>query len=230
MPRPSPIDVYVEVGARRTFAGALEWPGWCRSGRDEAGALAALLDYAPRYGRAVRTAQLGYEAPIAVSAFKVAQRLKGNATTDFGAPGGVPRADTTPVGEPDLVRMTALLKASWKAFDQAAQRASGLPLRKGPRGGGRTLAAITRHAEEAEAAYLGKMGFKSPAAGQGPIAARKHILECLATAVRDGVPARGPRGGVRWSPRTFVRRDTWHWLDHAWEIEDRTQRDLRRHA
>jgi hypothetical protein len=35
------------------------------------------------------------------------------------------------------------------------------------------------------------------------------------------VPAVGPRGGQRWSPRRFVRRAAWHILDHAWEIEDR---------
>ncbi len=34
--------------------------------------------------------------------------------------------------------------------------------------------------------------------------------------------ARGPRGGVRWKPRYFVRRVVWHALDHAWEIEDRS--------
>jgi hypothetical protein len=34
--------VYPEVGSRRTFAGALDWPGWCRSGRKEELALEAL--------------------------------------------------------------------------------------------------------------------------------------------------------------------------------------------
>jgi len=42
------VEVALEVGSKRTFATALDWPGWCRSGRDEAGALDALLAYAPR--------------------------------------------------------------------------------------------------------------------------------------------------------------------------------------
>ena len=42
----APIAIYLEVGQKKTFAGALDWPGWCRSGRDEASALA---EYAPRY-------------------------------------------------------------------------------------------------------------------------------------------------------------------------------------
>jgi len=35
------IGVYLEVGTKRTFAGALDWPGWCRNGRDETAALKA---------------------------------------------------------------------------------------------------------------------------------------------------------------------------------------------
>ena len=38
-----PFDVYLEVGSKRVFAGAVDWPGWCRSGRDEATALEALF-------------------------------------------------------------------------------------------------------------------------------------------------------------------------------------------
>ena len=41
-----------------------------------------------------------------------------------------------------------------------------------------------------------------------------------------GLPGRtfvnpGPRGGSIWTPRYYVRRSTWHTLDHTWEIEDR---------
>lgn len=41
------IDVFLEAGTKRTFAGALDWPGWCRSGPDEGAAVQALLDYGP---------------------------------------------------------------------------------------------------------------------------------------------------------------------------------------
>ena len=36
------FDVYLETGKKRTFAGAIDCPGWCRSGRDEASALIPL--------------------------------------------------------------------------------------------------------------------------------------------------------------------------------------------
>lgn len=40
------MDVYLEIGKKRTFASALDWPGWCRSAPDEAAALHNLYGYA----------------------------------------------------------------------------------------------------------------------------------------------------------------------------------------
>jgi hypothetical protein len=51
--------------------------------------------------------------------------------------------------------------------------------------------------------------------------ARAAILEGLAASAAGKLPAKGPRGGSRWTARYFVRRVAWHALDHAWEIEDR---------
>ena len=50
---------------------------------------------------------------------------------------------------------------------------------------------------------------------------RKAILDALQAAVKGELPERGPRGGILWPPRYFIRRVAWHVLDHAWEIEDR---------
>ncbi len=36
------------------------------------------------------------------------------------------------------------------------------------------------------------------------------------SAERGELPVQGPRGGVIWPPRYFVRRVAWHVLDHAW--------------
>ncbi|MFZ5851554.1 MAG: hypothetical protein ACOYY2_09200 [Actinomycetota bacterium] len=41
--------VALEVGRRRVFASALDWPGWCRAGRDDEQALAALAAAASRF-------------------------------------------------------------------------------------------------------------------------------------------------------------------------------------
>ena len=84
------IDVYLEVGKKRIFAGAIDWPGWCRSGRDDESALQALVDYGPRYAHVLRTNEFGFHSPAKISAFSIVERLKGNATTDFGAPSLAP--------------------------------------------------------------------------------------------------------------------------------------------
>src|SRR5512141_7979 len=105
------INVYLETGSKRTFAGAIEWPGWCRSGRDETSALQVLLDYAPRYASALRNARLGFQTPAGLAELVVADRLKGGSTTDFGAPEVAPTADNRPVDDAELKRLDAILKA-----------------------------------------------------------------------------------------------------------------------
>jgi len=221
------IEVYLEVGQKKTFAGAVEWPGWCRSGRDEASALQALLDYGPRYGRVLRSARLGFRVPANPSEFLVVERLRGDATTDFGAPGVAPSSDSRGVKDEELRTFSAVLNGCWRAFDAAAEMASGRRLRVGPRGGGRSLGAIVEHVVEAEGAYLASIGWKLESPGKIQIAekvgrTRQEVLKGLEAAARGELPAIGPRGGKRWTPRYFVRRLTWHVLDHAWEIEDRS--------
>lgn len=226
------ITVYLEIGSKRTFAAALEWPGWSRSGRDESSALQALLDYAPRYAAAIRSARLSFHAPEDASAFTVVERLKGDATTDFGTPGRIPAGDGAPLDEAELRRLQSTLKACWRSFDEAVEAAKGKALRTGPRGGGRDLQKIVSHVVEAQAAYVSRLGWKSIPRGQrqpGPITRQspnneeqwEAALTALSAAAHGELPARGPRGGLHWPARYFVRRAAWHALDHAWEVQDR---------
>ena len=214
------IAVYFETGKTRTFAGAMDWPGWCRSARDEAGALRALFDYGPRYASAIQTSKSSFVAPEGVEAFAVVERLVGDATTDYGTPGKAPASDAQAVSFDELRRFIKLLRACWKTLDNAAAAAAGHELRKGPRGGGRDLDKIMEHVLMAEAAYVGRIGDNlDPSLPL--VECRKALLRALEHSVEGKVPAVGPRGGQRWSPRYFVRRAAWHVLDHAWEIEDR---------
>lgn len=222
----SEIDVYLEIGKKKTFAGAVEWPGWSRSGRDEASALQALFDYGPRYGRVLSEGGIDFQPPAATAAFTVVERLEGNATTDFGAPGIAPSSDARPVSEEELRWFQELLRACWRAFDTATEAAVEKELRKGPRGGGRELEGIVRHVLDAEAGYLRQLGWSFKQAKRANPAEevermRPAVLEGVAAAAAGELPARGPRGGLRWTPRYFVRRAAWHVLDHLWEIEDR---------
>lgn len=218
--------VYLEIGKKRVFAGAIDWPGWCRSSQDEESALQALVEYGPRYARILRTTSLEFKPPDEPSAFSIVERLEGNATTDFGAPAIAPAFDKQPVDERDLQRFESILKACWKTFDAAIKSAQGKELQKGPRGGGRELEGVIQHVFEADGGYLSSLGWKIKKDDVADInqalkIRRKEILEGLSASIQGGIPARGPRGGLRWSPRYYVRRAAWHVVDHIWEIEDR---------
>lgn len=218
------LDIYTETGKRRTFAAALDWPGWCRSGRDETAALQALLDYGPRYAKVLHPARLGFEPPTDLSAFAIVERLAGNAVTDFGVPEQHPAHDIQPLDEAELQRQKAILKACWRAFDTTVEMARDKSLRSGPRGGGRTVAGVVEHVLGGERGYLSSLGGKAPQPDSTSAFAeslRQAILKALAASARCEIAPVGPRGGKRWPPRYFVRREAWHVLDHLWEIEDR---------
>jgi hypothetical protein len=219
-------DVYLEIGAKRVFACAVDWPGWCRGGPDEGSALQALLDYGPRYASALHSARLGFAAPSSLSELRVVERCKGNATTDFGAPAVILERDHAPADEAEYTRFAKILRAAWRALDAARKRAEGRALTKGPRGGGRDLEAILDHVAESERGYLAAFGGERVEAGpkgDRATATRGAIMASLALSKAGGIAARGPRGGRRWPVRYFVRRVAWHALAHAWEIERRLQ-------
>jgi hypothetical protein len=223
---PNKINVYLEIGAKKIFAGAIDWPGWCRVGRSEADALQALFDLAPRYMQVIECAGMSIPGLKDASSFEVIERLAGNATTDFGAPDVPPSADSQPVNEAELLRLQNLMNACWEAFDLAAQAAVGKDLRLGPRGGGRNLDGIIDHVLGAAESYLGRLAWKLPKSETADLQVRLKqtrtaAQDALELAAHGGVEEQGPRGGKRWTGRYFVRRSAWHILDHALEIEDR---------
>jgi hypothetical protein len=221
-----PIDVYLEIGRKRVFSAALGWPGWCRSGRDEASALRALVEYGPRYGAAIGKAVDGFAPAKDAKDLNLVERLEGDATTDFGAPHVPSKLDSEPLDDRELDRLSKLLQASWQKFDSAAQAASSTTLRTGPRGGGRDVPKMRAHVLESDASYVAQLGGRFRPSGRGPATdmkgVRQAFLDTLAARVRGELPTVGARGGLRWSPRYAIRRSAWHALDHAWEIEDRS--------
>ena len=221
-------NVFIETGDKRTFASAVDWPGWSRSGKDEPSALQALADYAPRYARAIHGSGIEFLAPVELSTFKIVERLKGGASTDFGAPGQIPEADRAAASPAEIDRLRKLLQACWQAFDKAVQQAAGKTLRKGPRGGGRDTEEIVLHVVNADWGYLSRLGRKPVGEAGNDLLAelsrtRQAILSALDAAAKAELPERGPRGGAIWPARYYVRRAAWHVLDHAWEIEDRVE-------
>jgi hypothetical protein len=214
-----PVSVYLELGSRRTFASARDWPGWCRPGKTEEDALQALTAAGSRYAAVAARAGLAFETSQPAD-FVIVERLPGSATTDFGAPGAIAEGDAQPLAEADADRLEALLRACWEVFDAVVERAPA-ELRKGPRGGGRDRDKMAAHVIDAEGAYAPKIGLrrKPPHAGDRAAVAewRAAILETLRS---EPEAAAGTAG--RWPVRYAARRIAWHALDHAWEIEDRT--------
>ena len=183
--------------------------------------LVRLVEYGPRYKRSLGAAASALEPPASVDDVEVEHRLKGDAGTEFGVPSALGKDDRAAVSEAELDELVKLLKASWRAFDRAADKAKGKTLAAGPRGGGRSLDKIRAHVDEAEGAYIGAIGAKSPRDGTRE-EFEKAFIEALQAKQRGELPDRGPRGGERWPVRYAVRRSAWHALDHAWEIEDRS--------
>jgi hypothetical protein len=220
------VPVYIEKGDKKTFASAVDWPGWSRSGKTEQDALEALLASGRRYAKVARKVDRSFEPPKDVGDFTIEKRLKGGGGTDFGVPGLPAPSDDSPIGAVELKRLSGILEASWAAFDQAAKAAVGVELRKGPRGGGRDLPKLVAHAFEADGAYVVQTGGRyRPAKDAAPREEwprlRRRMLEVLDARGRN-VPVDDPANVKNpWLPRYLVRRAAWHLLDHAWEIEDR---------
>ena len=220
------IKVFLEAGEKKVFAGATEWPGWCRSGRDEEAALQALVECGPRYAQVLSKSDVYFQPPSSTRELAVVERVAGSSTTDFGAPAASISADEQQVDTEALEFYERILAACWQAFDAALRQARGKELRKGPRGGGRDLEKIINHVIDGDRGYLSRLAYQykredGVALDEELERIRAAILDALEIGVVQGLPEHGPRGGTIWSIRFFVRRTSWHVLDHAWEIEDR---------
>jgi len=217
------IAVCLEVSPKQAVASALDWPGWCRAGRDEGAALAALASYAGRYAPVAGHAGASFPATVA---FDVAERVPGGPATAFAAPecrrpfpqitAEAERAEVTPAA---ARRLAGLITAAWGTFDEIAA-ASSAELRKGPRGGGRDRDQLTGHVIGAETAYARKLGIKLKQPATGDTAAIEQLREAIAAVV--GAPSDGsPVVPGGWTTRYAARRIAWHVLEHAWEMQDR---------
>ncbi len=223
-----PVAVYLERGTRKTFASAIDWPGWSRGGRTEDDALESLLEHGPRYAAAIRPLRLELTVPHDLDGFTVVERVKGGSGTDFGVPGEPARTDREPLDDEELDRQTRLLTRIWSFFDSVAERAVGVELRKGPRGGGRDLDKIRGHVFEADQAYVRQLGARPGKADLADLdGAFRELRALAATALaaraRDEPVPNASAVRRPWLPRYYVRRSAWHALDHAWEVEDRSR-------
>ena len=208
-----------EIGSKRTFASAIDWPGWCRAGKGQELALQALIDYAPRYAVVAKTA--GVPFALGRWSFDDVDHLRGDATTEFGAPGAMSKLELKPMSKAEVERMCSLVEATWKVFDAVVKKAPA-SLRKGPRGGGRDRDKIVEHVLGAETGYGSSFALKLKQPELGDTRAIKALRAAWLEAFRAGADGKPRREGGR-SARYMARRIAWHAMDHAWEIEDRSE-------
>ncbi|HJU52242.1 MAG TPA: hypothetical protein VJ815_07905, partial [Acidimicrobiia bacterium] len=203
---------YLERGPKRVFAGSTEWPGWSRGAKTDEAALATLTEYSARYGQVAALAGVDFEESW-FREWRVVETVVGSGATDFGVPEKVVAADRRALTGATAAKWAGLLEASWEYFEDTAANAPA-SLRKGPRGGGRDRDAVGAHVEEAEESYGVNLGISRKL---DSAARRTEIIELIAGG-GSGELIKG-----KWTLRYAVRRITWHVLDHAWEIEDRSK-------
>jgi hypothetical protein len=215
----SAVKVVIESGKKRVFASALDWPGWSRSGKTELLALEALAAYAERYAPVAAVAGVSFPKRIELD---VVEWVPGDASTDFGVPGVTAKAESQPMNKAEVDRMCSLVEGCWQIFDRVVKGAP-QELRKGPRGGGRDRDKISAHVIGAEAsAYAPRLALKIPEPAIHDRKAVEAMREALLDAFRKGADGK-PMRERGWSVRYAARRIAWHVLDHAWEIEDRSE-------
>ena len=217
-PKSARLVVVLETGDKKAFASAADWPGWSRAGKTDEAAIEALVMYAPRYGPVAKLA--GFELPESIEV-DVIERNEGGGGTDFGVPSRVTDADARKVSKADAERLAAIVEAAWTTFDRVAKGAPA-ELRKGPRGGGRDRYKMVGHVMGADSAYAREIGLKAKELEFGDRAPylklRAEMLDVLRQS-SDG----SPLAGRRWTARYAAHRIAWHALDHAWELQDRSE-------
>jgi hypothetical protein len=224
---PPGLAIYLERGAKRVFASAIDWPGWSRGARDEGAAIGALISYGSRYTAALGSPTAGLVLPTTPDDLDVVASLEGGSGTDFGVPSRPAPGDDETLDEHEVERLAAILRAAWEAFDAAASAAVGVELAKGQRGGGRDLDRIVAHVWEADIAYHQSLGHPyrvgtDTIPRDDMVRLRGSAIAAFQSRVAGEPPPPSRRTSPPWAPHYYIRRAAWHALDHAWEIEDRS--------
>ena len=179
------IAVVIESGAKKTFARAIDWPGWSRSGKTEELALEALADAAARYAVVAETA----DEPFAAGSFDVVDHVDGVAGTDFGIPYVITDEERRPVTKAEAARLARLVEASWTTLDRVAGDRAG----RAPEGSPRRR---PRPRQDVRARRRGRLGLRPRDRAQAPAA--RPDRPCR----RRGPSRSGPGG----PPRAIGRR------------------------
>lgn len=214
------IRVMIERGpkGKKVVACAIDWPGWSRGATTEGTALEVLESYRSRYQPIAKLAGLEPEFE-SLGGLEFVERIEGTGSTDFwGISFSSASTEREPMSGAECERKIALLQASWTFFDDVAQRVSAV-LRKGPRGGGRDRDQIISHTYGAERDFAKKVEIITPQGAMlTPDGLREHresYTDAICAYHAEGKMAR------TWTIQFLIRHSAYHFLDHAWEMEDK---------
>ena len=197
----------------------MDWPGLDRWGTSDDDAIEKLLTYVPRYAGVAKRAGLA-SAYARAGDVEVVERVPGSSSTDFWGIAHVPSQIERDVLSPaDLERRLDLLQACWAYFDDVAARISG-ELRPGTRSAGRSHHQIVRHVYYNEPEQFSrKVEVRTPLevvlTPDGLVRHRHEYLDAIRAYNTEAKPARS------WPIQFLIRRSAQHFVDHAWEMEDR---------
>ena len=218
-----PTRTIVQHGPKdkKVAAFAIDWSGWSRGAKTGPEAVESLEAYRDRYRPVAALAGLGSQFDD-TGPLDIVEDHVGVGSTDFWGISFAPSSfELTPMGEDELERKLALLRAAWRFFDDVAARVSP-EMEKGPRGGGRDRDEIIRHALGWERADLVKrvgvvVDPVIPPTPEGLRSHRDEYVAALRTYNAEGRVARGRN----WTIALLLRHSAYHVLDHAWEMEDK---------
>ena len=218
-----PVRTVIERGpkGKRSVAFALDWPGWNRGEKTPELALETLESYRDRYRTIADLAGMAPEFDAA-GPLEIVEDRVGPGSTDFWGISFAPSStEHGPMGEAELGRKIALLRASWEFFDGVAARVSE-EMRKGPRGGGRDRTRIIRHTIRTESEDFAKqVGLRIPEeAALTPDGLQQH-RETYVEAMRAYNAGEVEQRMRSWTLPFLIRHSAYHTLDHAWEMEDK---------
>src|SRR6476659_4580620 len=188
------IEIAEESTPKRAFVWSIEWPGWCRGGKDPMLARTALLESAARYADVAALAGEAFPPGEAASfELEIVESVEAGGGTEFGVQSAITPLDGQPVTVVEADRLARLVEAAWTVFDRVAARAPA-ELRTGPRGGGRARDKIVRHVDEADHGYAQALGIKLPAPDRSDMVTVTDLRTAVLTAIRaesDGSPIAG---------------------------------------
>lgn len=217
-----PVRTVLERGTkgRRVVVFAVDWPGWSRGAKTPEEGVEVLESYRERYRPVAAAAGLQREFDAAGPLEVVEDRI-GTGSTDFWGISFSPCSlEQEPMGDDELERKLALLRACWAFFDDVAARVSP-EMRKGPRGGGRDRDVIIRHTVRTESEdFAKKVGLRVPErAALEPKALRTYREDYL-RAIR-AYNAGEVKRMRSWNLPFLIRHSAFHTMDHAWEMQDK---------